>query len=65
MDASVVAAHRLAFDNVTKNESFLADAKQMSLDVAPVSGEALQNFVNQLYDASPDVIALVSKITQN
>jgi len=61
----VIAAHRKAFDAVTKYQPFLDDARKQTLEVNPVSGADLQSFVDRLYSASPEVIALVKKITGN
>ena len=43
--AERIAALRAAFDATMKDPAFVAEAKRLQLDLAPVSGEALQRVV--------------------
>ena len=56
-----VAALRKAFDETMKDPEFLAEAKQLELEVRPVSGEQVQQLVKELYAAPPDVVKLASE----
>ena len=48
---------RRAFDAMTRDGEFLADAKKLRLTVAPTSGEALQTIVAETVGTPPDIIA--------
>lgn len=50
-------ALRRAFDATMKDPAFLAEAKQLSLEVDPVSGEEVDKLVHELYRSAPDVVA--------
>ena len=51
-----LAALRLAFDETMKDKDFLAEADRLVLEVTPVSGEAIQDLVKDLYDnTSPEL----------
>ena len=54
--AEQVKLLRDAFEAVMKDEAFLADAKQGSLDVSPLGGQKVQDVVNSLYSAPKDVV---------
>jgi tripartite-type tricarboxylate transporter receptor subunit TctC len=51
-----VRALRQAFDETMKDPAFLAEAKQTDLEVRPVSGDAVQKLVGELYASPPEVI---------
>jgi tripartite-type tricarboxylate transporter receptor subunit TctC len=45
-----------AFDDTMKDQEFLADAKKLNLDVAPVSGKELDALLAELYATPKDVV---------
>ncbi|MFN3891086.1 MAG: Bug family tripartite tricarboxylate transporter substrate binding protein [Beijerinckiaceae bacterium] len=47
--AATVAALRAAFDATMKDREFLAEAKQMNLDVNPLDGAAVEKLVRDLF----------------
>jgi hypothetical protein len=51
-----VAALREAFIATTKDKDFRADADKGNLEVTPVSGEAIQNLVQEIY-GTPAAVA--------
>jgi tripartite-type tricarboxylate transporter receptor subunit TctC len=51
------AALRTAFDETMKDPDFLAEAKQMGLEISPVSGAAVDKIVADLYATPPDILA--------
>jgi tripartite-type tricarboxylate transporter receptor subunit TctC len=53
-----LAILRRAFDATMKDPQFIADADKLRIDVAPLSGERVQEVVRNLYAASPDVVEL-------
>jgi tripartite-type tricarboxylate transporter receptor subunit TctC len=53
-----LATLRRAFDATMKDPQFLADAKKLRIDVAPLSGERVQQVVSNLFASSPEVVAL-------
>jgi tripartite-type tricarboxylate transporter receptor subunit TctC len=53
-----LAILRRAFDATMKDPQFLADAEKLRIDVAPLSGERVQEVVRKLYASSPDVVNL-------
>jgi tripartite-type tricarboxylate transporter receptor subunit TctC len=55
--AERVALLRTAFRETMADPTFLADAKQMNLDVSPVYGEALQTVVERMLATPPEVLA--------
>ena len=52
-----VAFLRRAFDAMTREEEFLADAKKLRLSVAPTSGEALQAIVEETVGTPANILA--------
>jgi tripartite-type tricarboxylate transporter receptor subunit TctC len=58
-----VAALRKAFDDTMKDPAFLAAAKTAGLDLAPTTGQDLQNVVNEIVNAPKAAIDRVSQIT--
>ena len=53
------AALRKAFDETMKDTAFLEEAKQRSLEVAPVTGAEIDALIGDLYRSPPDVVAEV------
>lgn len=53
-----LAVLRKAFDATMKDPQFLAEAEKLRIDVAPLSGERVQEVVRKLYESSPEVIGL-------
>ncbi len=47
---------RAAFNKTMKDPKFLADAKKLGVDVAPISGGRLATIIAKLYKASPDLV---------
>jgi hypothetical protein len=52
-----VAALRKAFDATMADAAFLAEAKQLGLDMQPMSAEAVVAIVLATINAPPDVMA--------
>jgi tripartite-type tricarboxylate transporter receptor subunit TctC len=52
-----VAALRYAFAETMKDEAFLAEAKQLGLDMNPMTSEAVAQLVNDTINAPADAIA--------
>ena len=59
--AAQLAILRKAFDATMNDPQFLADAKKLRIDVAPLSGARVQEVVRKLFEAPPDVVALARK----
>ena len=55
-----VAALRRAFDAAMRDPEFIAEAKQLNLEIDPKNGEELEQLVRDLLDTPPDVLKLVS-----
>jgi tripartite-type tricarboxylate transporter receptor subunit TctC len=53
-----LAILRKAFDATMKDPQFLADAEKLRIDVAPLSGERVQEVVRKLYASPPEVVEL-------
>lgn len=53
-----LAILRRAFDATMKDPQFLADAEKLRIDVAPLSGERVQQVVSNLYASPPEVVSL-------
>lgn len=56
-----LAILRKAFDETMQDPQFLADAKKLRIDVAPLSGERVQQVVKELYEAPHEVVELARK----
>jgi tripartite-type tricarboxylate transporter receptor subunit TctC len=52
-----LAILRKAFDATMQDQQFLADAKKLRIDVAPLSGAKVQEVVANLYAAPKDIVA--------
>ena len=53
-----LAILRKAFDATMKDPQFLKDAEKLRIDVAPLSGERVQQVVRNLYASPPEVVDL-------
>jgi tripartite-type tricarboxylate transporter receptor subunit TctC len=60
--ADRLKALRAAFDAMTKDPEFLADAKKGNLDVKPYTGAKVQEIVAQLYAAPADVVKEAAQV---
>ncbi len=60
--ADRVAALRKAFDRVTTDPEFLADAKASNLDVNPLSGAKVQDIVTGLYASPPEIVREAAQV---
>lgn len=60
----MVAAIRRAFDETMKDKDFLAEAKELHLDIHPTSGEDLQKIVAATIGIPADVLATVNRAMQ-
>lgn len=56
--AERVRALRAAFDATMRDPAFLAEVERQRLEVTPVSGEAVEALINEIYGAPPAVVAL-------
>lgn len=54
--AQRVATLRHAFDSMTADPAFLADARKARLEVEPIHGERLQELVHQMMMSSPELV---------
>jgi hypothetical protein len=59
-----VAALRAALDATVKDPAFLAEAKKQNMDVAPVSGEAIEALMKRIYSSPHDVVARAREISE-
>jgi tripartite-type tricarboxylate transporter receptor subunit TctC len=50
-------ALRIAFDATMKDQDFLADAKQLGIDVAPMTGAAIDRLLAELYATPAEIVA--------
>jgi tripartite-type tricarboxylate transporter receptor subunit TctC len=51
-----VAALRQGFMATMKDKDFLAEAEKAKLEVTPISGEAVQKLVSEIYQTPPEVV---------
>ena len=51
-----------AFDETMKDPAFLADAKQLGLEISPVDGAAVDKIVNDLYATPPNILEETHKL---
>lgn len=58
--AERVDALRAAFDATMKDETFLAEAKKSRMEIAPLSGNAVQKIIEEMFNAPEDVIAVAN-----
>lgn len=57
------AALREAFVDTMKDPQFLAEAATRQMDVSPMSGEQVEQLVQQLWDTPPDIIHKAAEAT--
>ena len=57
-----IAALRHAFDEMSQDSGFIADAKQLKLDLHPTPAKSIDDFVAMLTSASPDVRRRISAV---
>jgi tripartite-type tricarboxylate transporter receptor subunit TctC len=62
ISAERVAVLRKAFMDTIKNGEFLAEAEKMKLEINPVSGDAVQNIVQDVYRTPKSVAAAVAQM---
>jgi tripartite-type tricarboxylate transporter receptor subunit TctC len=62
--ADRVTLLRRAFDETMKDPSFLADAKKVSLEVNPISGEAIQARIEHILGFDSSVIARAKELVK-
>jgi len=60
--ADRVQTLRAAFLETVRDPEFLADARQVKLDVDPLGGEALERFVDELFRTDPALAARLKGI---
>jgi tripartite-type tricarboxylate transporter receptor subunit TctC len=53
-----------AFDDTLKDPELLADAEKEKMDIAPMSGHAIDDLLHQLYAIPKDVVAKAAKAIQ-
>jgi tripartite-type tricarboxylate transporter receptor subunit TctC len=59
-----VTALRRAFDATLKDPEFIADAKKQNAEISPMSGEELQQLIDDMVGAPPAVLAKVKAAIQ-
>lgn len=52
-----VSTLRIAFDQVTRDRTFLEEAQRAKLEITPVSGEAIQREIADIYMTPSDIVA--------
>ncbi len=57
-----VAALRAAFMSALADQEFLAEAAKMKLEINPVSGDAVQSLVQEIYQTPKTIAAAVAKM---
>jgi tripartite-type tricarboxylate transporter receptor subunit TctC len=57
------AALRKAFDDTMKDPEFLAATAAQQMEVSPMSGEQIEQLVQQLWDTPPDIIHRAAEAT--
>ena len=60
--AERVTALRKAFMDTMKSSEFLAEAEKMQLEINPVSGDAVQTIVQEVYRTPKAVAAAVAQM---
>jgi tripartite-type tricarboxylate transporter receptor subunit TctC len=58
------AALRAAFDATMKDQDFLADAKQLNIDVTPMTGAAIDRLLAELYATPAAIVAKTAQTMQ-
>lgn len=59
-----MAALRKAFGQTMEDPAFLAEAKQQSMEINMMTGNEVQQIVNEIVDAPPEVVELVKEAIQ-
>jgi len=59
-----LAILRAAFDATMKDPDFLAEARTTELDVRPVSGDAVETLIKEVYASPPEAIKLATEAMQ-
>jgi tripartite-type tricarboxylate transporter receptor subunit TctC len=62
--ADRVAMLRRAFDQTMTDPSFVADAKQLSIDINPMTGEAMQALIEHILSFDQSVVARVQELVR-
>jgi len=62
MSSETTAMLQKAFDATMKDPAFLADTKKQKLDVEPVTGQRLQQIINELYATPKPIIDKIADI---
>jgi tripartite-type tricarboxylate transporter receptor subunit TctC len=57
-------ALRKAFDATMKDADFIAEAKKLNIEIAPVSAERLDSLVKKLYQTPPTIVEAARKAIQ-
>jgi tripartite-type tricarboxylate transporter receptor subunit TctC len=60
--ADRVAALRQAFMDTMKDKAFLADAEKAQLEITPVSGDAVQKLVAEIYQTPAEIVKKAAEI---
>jgi tripartite-type tricarboxylate transporter receptor subunit TctC len=63
--ADRVAALRKAFMDTMKDREFLAEAEQMKLEINPVSGDAVQEIVREVYQTPKPIASAVADMVNH
>jgi len=63
--ADRMVAVRKAFMDTMKDGEFLADAEKMKLEINPVSGDAVQEIVQQVYQTPKSIVAAVADMVNH
>ena len=61
--ADRVAALRNAFMATMHDPEFLAEAEKQNLEVNPVDGERIEELINRIYAAPPEIVQLAKEMT--
>jgi hypothetical protein len=62
--AERVALLRKAFADTMRDKNFLADAGKGNFEVRPVTGEAIQRLVQDIYDTPPAIVQKTARLLQ-
>ena len=62
--ASELATLRNAFASVLRDKDLLVEAERLRIEIAPQTGEEVQNVVNSAYGAPAAVIERLKKIVE-
>jgi tripartite-type tricarboxylate transporter receptor subunit TctC len=60
----ILALLRQAFDRTMTDPAFIAEAAKRKLDLDPITGDAIQQLVEELYTVPPAVVARVKVILE-